>query len=130
MPSLPPKARVAHGTILVSGGVLAGLGFEFSARPFDNARRISRTAANATWSGRAGVVAEYVKKYGVMRALFRSPDGSSSSGSGSAAEPVIGRALWERRACVALKALGRLGPWGIGFLLWEGLAVRESDEDG
>ncbi|KAG8870910.1 hypothetical protein FRB97_009260 [Tulasnella sp. 331] len=125
VPSLPPKARLAHGIILVSGGVLAGLGFEFSARPFDNARRISRINTDlTTWRGRALVIAEYVKHHGLMNALFRPPDGSSSS----ATEPVIGRALWERRAFMMLKALGRLGPWGIGFLLWEGLAVREGDD--
>ncbi|KAG9040250.1 hypothetical protein FRB95_000179 [Tulasnella sp. JGI-2019a] len=122
VPSLPQKARLAHGTILVSGGVLAGLGFEYSARPFDNARRIARTSAfSNTWSGRAFAVVEYVKQHGVRDALFRSPVGPPSS----SAEPVVGTAAWQRRALMALGVLGRLGPWGVGFLLWEGLAVRE-----
>lgn len=130
---LPRQARLAHGCILVSGGVLAGLAFELSARPFDNARRIaarqtqlqalsSTTPASPSSSSRA--VVDYLRQNGIVSSLLRSPGGVATAVSAAGGDSG-GSVLLQQRALILLRALGRLGPWGVGFLLWEGLAIRD-----
>lgn len=121
--SLPSRARLAHGTILVTGGVLAGLGFEFAARPFDNARRLAwehRTASH----GSTRAVLQEIRSNGAWDTLFATAKDAAASAT---AGPISGKELLQRRALMLLRTLGRLGPWGVGFLLWEGLAVRDGD---
>lgn len=129
------KARVGHGVVLVAGGVAAGLGYELAARPFDNARRIvheqrihAETKASRPLPVTAPVkdprsfwpimriVVAHIKEHGIMSLLQNTAAGAA------AASTDAGRSPGYRRAVIALRALGRLGPWGVGFLMWEGFA--------
>ncbi|KAG8947280.1 hypothetical protein FRC04_010856 [Tulasnella sp. 424] len=133
------KARVGHGIVLVGGGVAAGLGYEFAGRPFDNARRIvheQRLHSEARSSRRPlpitapvqdpssfrlimRIVIAHIREHGVMSLL------QNTAGGAAAASADAGRSPGYRRAVIALRALGRLGPWGVGFLMWEGFAPPE-----
>lgn len=130
------KARVGHGVVLVGGGVAAGLCYELAARPFDNARRFvheQRLHAQASDPRRSlsattpvqdpnkfipimRIVLAHVKEHGIMSLLRNTAAGASTSSTDA------GRSAGYRRAMIALRALGRLGPWGVGFLMWEGFA--------
>ncbi|KAG8934339.1 hypothetical protein FRC01_003587 [Tulasnella sp. 417] len=133
------KARVGHGIVLVGGGVAAGLAYELAARPFDNARRIvheQRLHVEARSSRRPlpttspvkdpysfrpimRIVIAHIKEHGILSLLQNTATGAT------AASTDAGRSPSYRRAVVALRALGRLGPWGVGFLMWEGFAPPE-----
>lgn len=115
-------ARIGHGIVLASGGIAAGLGYEYVSRPFDNARRIvshtTHTAPDARHSFWTimSIMTRHVHENGVI-SLLASHQPSASS---TAAE--TGSSVLRARALILLRALGRLGPWGIGFLMWEGFA--------
>ncbi|KIO27097.1 hypothetical protein M407DRAFT_233550 [Tulasnella calospora MUT 4182] len=130
------KARVGHGIVLVGGGVVAGLCYELAARPFDNARRIvheQRLHAEAKSSHRPlpatapvkdpssfrpimRIVIAHIKEHGIMSLLQNTAAATSTD---------VGRSPGYRRAVIALRTLGRLGPWGVGFLMWEGFAPSD-----
>ena len=112
-------ARIAHGIVLVSGGVAAGYGYEIASRPFDNARRLLESPSGVQGSPSipntkplpqpaAAMMLSRIRSEGLLW-LFRSV--TSNNGTGDV-----------RGVYRALRALGRLGPWGVGFLMWEGLA--------
>ncbi|KIK63601.1 hypothetical protein GYMLUDRAFT_83617 [Collybiopsis luxurians FD-317 M1] len=101
-------SKTIHGMTLVSGGVLAGLAYEFTGRPWDHARRIFHihrvnhpTYAHSLWL----VIPRRIYKDGILL-FFRNPNSAQVDGNPS-------------RLTVALRTLGRVGPWGIGFLAWE-----------
>jgi len=135
-------SRVAQGVTLVSGGVVAGLGYEVVCRPFDNARRLvyledvrrrgvdsSSSDAGAPpdslGSRRGGtkpetrsrivtrVILQKIKKDGVLY-FFSNPQQVTHVPDGA-----VSRAT--RGMYAVLKTLGRVGPWGVGFLLYESL---------
>ncbi|KAH7909254.1 hypothetical protein BJ138DRAFT_1155713 [Hygrophoropsis aurantiaca] len=104
--------RAAHAVALVSGGAFAGLTYELLSRPWDAARRAVQldralhSQRSPTWA----VIAK-VREEGFI-SLFRDPTIPSRTPSDLLSP---GR----RRIYAGLRTLGRVGPWGMGFLVWE-----------
>lgn len=103
-----------HATTLVSGGVIAGLAYDLSSRPWDAARKavhIDHVGASA--GGRAHsfihVILHKLQEDGPL-SFFRNP-----------AHVTEDRSIPQlRRTLLAMgRTLARVGPWGIGFLVWE-----------
>ncbi|CAG8453026.1 9394_t:CDS:2 [Acaulospora colombiana] len=130
-------ARISQGVTLVTGGVVAGLGYELVCRPFDNARRFvylddmhkraERSASDRTGSGshpksvklesRVRVVTRVILerlKYDGILPFFANPQQSPHT-----PEPYTSGA--SRALHGMLRTLARVGPWGVGFLLYESL---------
>jgi len=106
--------RTVHGITLVSGGVVAGLAYELISRPFDVARKAVKQyrVIHAQSQGSAMVaVMQKVCQDGIVT-FFR----DASAGDNSAKSP--GGAS-RRRLYHALRTFARVGPWGVGFLMWE-----------
>lgn len=105
--------RTIHGLTLVSGGVVAGLSYEIVSRPFDIARRaVQQDKVIHSLSHRSATIAimHKVKEDGILT-FFRNP---------SAAEnPTSPGSTGSRQLYTALRTLARVGPWGVGFLVWE-----------
>ena len=113
--------KVVHGTTLVAGGVVAGLAYDLTGRPFDVARRTVHTyevthreAPKPIIIRRATIIIsaleKKVKEEG-LRVFFRlSPDERSASALSTP---------FRQRLFSVLRVLGRVGPWGAGFLIWE-----------
>ncbi|PVG03062.1 hypothetical protein CPB86DRAFT_779955 [Serendipita vermifera] len=130
-------ARISQGVTLVTGGVVAGLGYELVCRPFDNARRFvylddmhkrgERLASNRAGSGSHSksvkvesrihvvtrVVLERLKSDGIIP-FFANPQQTTHT-----PEPYTSGA--SRALHGMLRTLARVGPWGVGFLLYESL---------
>ncbi|KAG8967237.1 hypothetical protein FRC03_010312 [Tulasnella sp. 419] len=122
-------ARIGQSVVLVTGGVAAGFGYEFAARPFDNARRIvyehrmelpkdtgslSKVALPMkSATAKSHILLTHLKENG-FASLFRLP--------GTVVQE--DQATHFRRTKMFLRVLGRLGPWGVGFLMWEGMGYR------
>lgn len=138
--------RIAQSLILVSGGVIGGLGHEVIGHPFDISRRLlhindahmraERAALSTTESSSRPatsqvpiprqsffssvstsfkVLRDAAHKEGILY-FFRSPTASSLDSNSSP----------YRRLHTALRTLGRVGPWGVAFVVWEatgGVAV-------
>ncbi|KLO14178.1 hypothetical protein SCHPADRAFT_826752 [Schizopora paradoxa] len=113
--------KVVHGATLVAGGVVAGLAYDFTGRPFDVARRTVHTyevthnaAARPNIIARTAIIFSALEKKAKdegLRVFFRlSPDERSASAFST---PL------RQRLFSALRILGRVGPWGAGFLIWE-----------
>ncbi|EEB87768.1 hypothetical protein MPER_14749, partial [Moniliophthora perniciosa FA553] len=81
--------RVIHGSSLVAGGVLAGLGYELTIRPWEHARQTLRE----DWL-----------------AFFRDPVSNVHN---------VTVSVSRRRILSAFRTLARVGPWGVSFLAWE-----------
>ncbi|KIJ24745.1 hypothetical protein M422DRAFT_69462 [Sphaerobolus stellatus SS14] len=92
--------RVVHSTAIVSGGLVAGLAYEFVSRPFDAARRAIH-APQGRKSSVTKILLKKVQEDGIV-GFFRDPMRNAPSS----------RFKW-------LRMIGRVGPWGIGFLAWE-----------
>jgi len=115
--------KVIHGTTLVAGGVVAGLAYEFTGRPFDIARRTVHTyeithnsATRPNFVRRTTNIVHALKAKADEegpRVFFRL---SSDERTASALSTP-----WRQRLFSTLRILGRVGPWGIGFLIWESL---------
>jgi hypothetical protein len=106
--------RTVHGFVLVSGGVVAGLAYEFLCRPFDVARKtvhLHRISHELKDRSAASVLTRKLQEEGLLF-FFRDPSATNDP-SGSSV-PVTRRRLY-----AVLRTLGRLGPWGVGFLAWE-----------
>ncbi|KIM87543.1 hypothetical protein PILCRDRAFT_95783 [Piloderma croceum F 1598] len=106
--------RIVHGITLVSGGVIAGIAYEVVSRPFDVARKVVQQDRIAYPRGRSPgmvTVMQKVRQDGFL-VFFRDSFGADHSvkSPGSAGS---------RRIYAALRTLARVGPWGIGFLVWE-----------
>ncbi|KAH6918719.1 hypothetical protein BKA70DRAFT_1136913 [Coprinopsis sp. MPI-PUGE-AT-0042] len=99
-------SKVLNACTLVTGGVIAGLVYESVSRPFDRVRRIVEThSAEPPHSGTRSMVAlvrEAIRQEG-LGTLYREPVASVPSS-------------WLVRCG---RTLARVGPWGIGFLVWE-----------
>ncbi|THV07934.1 hypothetical protein K435DRAFT_741410 [Dendrothele bispora CBS 962.96] len=106
-------SRTVHGVTLVSGGVLAGLAYEYIGRPFDHARRIVHLheVAHPRDSHAPLVVFKELRENPVV--FFRNPSPAVEDLS----KPTLSSG--RQRLLVVLRALSRVGPWGIGFLAWE-----------
>lgn len=118
--------RVARATTLVSGGVVAGLGYELVSRPWDHARRTVQVYQLAARFAPAAVKPQKItaisaakhilrkaREDGVI-SFFRNPDFVASSNDPTPRH---------RRLYVALRTLARVGPWGVAFLVWESVGV-------
>ncbi|TFL07716.1 hypothetical protein BDV98DRAFT_539702 [Pterulicium gracile] len=102
---------VVHGGTLVTGGVMAGLSYEFISRPFDTARKVVQQTQHHYSSTKVPVlrsIALKIKEEGLI-SFFK--DGTVSVRDS--------HALDRRRIQMALRTLARVGPWGVGFLAWE-----------
>ncbi|KAF9239586.1 hypothetical protein BU15DRAFT_87904 [Melanogaster broomeanus] len=99
--------RVIHALTLVCGGALAGLAYEVLCRPWDVARRViefERTLPSYSASHHSSVSA-LVRK--------AKEDGTLYANLSSFRQTFIG-------GCLPLFGpLPRVGPWGMGFLVWE-----------
>jgi hypothetical protein len=103
--------RVVHSLALVIGGVAAGISYEVVSRPWDNARKAverDRFAHPSQFRSAPLAVLHALRTEG-LRAFFRDPVATT--------RPATGR----NRRMAILRTLGRVGPWGLGFLVWEGL---------
>ncbi|KAF8163169.1 hypothetical protein B0H34DRAFT_311174 [Crassisporium funariophilum] len=102
---LPP---VINGVVLVTGGVVAGLAYEFICRPWDVARRVIHLER-----------LQSPNRESVFRLLTRkvTADGVHSFFRSVALShyPQEKRTRWN----LILRTAGRVGPWGVGFLVWE-----------
>ena len=105
--------RTVHGVTLVSGGVIAGLSYELLSRPFDIARRFvqeDRLLPTQKQHSAAIALMNRIKQDGILIFFNGFSSGSAASTSGS---------IGNRRLYVMLRTLARVGPWGVGFLVWE-----------
>ncbi|KAG6874271.1 hypothetical protein C0995_001496 [Termitomyces sp. Mi166 len=106
--------KMIHGLTLVSGGVLAGLAYETVCRPWDVTRRIFQlekiTAPQRSQFSMIRLIVQKARDDGIL-AFFRA---HHSIRDNSPFQSGI-----RRRLSGILRALGRVGPWGVGFLVWE-----------
>ncbi|KAL0947418.1 hypothetical protein HGRIS_013530 [Hohenbuehelia grisea] len=106
--------RTVHGVILVTGGVLAGLAYELVSRPFDAARRAVKVEgvvhSDANYSPTSALL-QKIRDDGPL-SFFRDPSAAHH-------EHVSGTRHEYKRLYTVLRTLGRVGPWGVGFLVWE-----------
>lgn len=106
--------RVAHATTLVSGGVIAGLAYELSSRPWDIARKAVRidqidAIAGGTQHSFVYIVLQKLRTDG----LFSFFENTSHVHQDKSMSPL-------RRSLLSLgRTIARVGPWGVGFLVWE-----------
>ncbi|KAF8894475.1 hypothetical protein BD779DRAFT_1435056 [Infundibulicybe gibba] len=102
-------SRTAHGTVLVAGGVLAGLVYEYVTRPWDTTRR--------QWRHYQASDASINKKISALKFIIiklRS-DGISATVS----DPSPPQSLNHTKTRQLFRTLARVGPWGVAFLIWE-----------
>ena len=106
--------RTVHGITLVSGGVVAGLAYELVSRPFDVARKIvhQEKVVHARDHSSAIIAVMYKIRQDGLVMFFR----DTPAGGNSAKVPGSARS---RRLYAILSTFARVGPWGIGFLVWE-----------
>lgn len=104
--------RITHAMTLVTGGAVAGFAYEVSCRPWDAARkalRVDRVVAAHEHHSALLILLHEARTEGWL-AFFRqagAPDHETY------ASPL------HRRLNTLLRTLGRVGPWGVGFLVWE-----------
>lgn len=117
----PPTAiqrhlpRIVHGCTLVAGGVTAGLAYEVVCRPWDVARKLAHTE-------RADSVTTHRPRRYLIDTISRKihDDGLLSFFRGTVVkEETTLSSPRRQRLLAAARTLGRVGPWGVGFLIWE-----------
>jgi len=107
--------RVVHGFTLVAGGATAGLAYEVICRPWDATRKlahIEQVRAYAAQRPRRYLIDSIARKIhddGLL-SFFRD---AASKEEGTLSSPRYQKLL------VAARTLGRVGPWGVAFLVWE-----------
>lgn len=114
--------RTIHGIALVTGGVTAGLAYEICSRPFDVMRRavhlerltVNNPGPTKPLTSLVTAVAHKFRDDGFL-SFFRDPTKVVDD------TPVATREGVRRRLYAASRMLARLGPWGVGFLVWESL---------
>jgi hypothetical protein len=102
--------RIVHGTILVTGGVVAGLVYELIGRPFEVLRsltRLSLPSEKALQNNNMIQISLHRARTRGVLSFFRSAD--------------IVRTSSRVQSC--LRLLGRVGPWGLAFWIWEVLGL-------
>ena len=121
---------IVHSTSIVTGGLLAGLSYEFVCRPFDVARRYISISAAAIEDQRhrphrhrlhsttINVLVDKLKTEG-LRSFFRPPTLLSSSSRSSGQSSPKPAYAYTYTYTWWLRMLGRVGPWGVAFLAWE-----------
>jgi hypothetical protein len=107
--------RVVHGLTLVAGGVAAGLAYEVVGRPWDVARKLAHIEQVQAFTAHRprryliDSIARMIREDGLL-SLFRD---ATNKEERTLTSP--GR----QRLLAAARTLGRVGPWGVGFLVWE-----------
>ncbi|KAJ7090288.1 hypothetical protein B0H15DRAFT_257247 [Mycena belliarum] len=98
--------QFVHGMTLVTGGVVAGLSYEILGRPWEVARQAVRMNVVTTGSSRSviALLKCRIQQEGLL-SLFRDSHAAGASG------PSI--------TYRTLRTLARVGPWGIGFLVYQ-----------
>lgn len=108
--TLASYSRVVHGTMLVTGGVVAGLVYELIGRPFEVMRTLSRSSLPSEkafqHSSMLHIALRRARTRGVL-SFFQSAEVARGSS----------------RAQSWLRLLGRVGPWGLAFWIWEVLGL-------
>jgi len=101
--------RVVHAATLVSGGAAAGLSYEMVCRPIDRSRRACYLRGVNKMDGRSIIrkLFRKLKQDGVL-SFFKDP--SSHLHETPSSRP---------RLHAFLRTIARVGPWGVGFLVWE-----------
>ncbi|KAF7353615.1 hypothetical protein MVEN_01045900 [Mycena venus] len=99
--------QLLQGVTLVTGGVIAGLSYEVIGRPWDVARHAARLnlLTDREYRSPLVLVTQKIKQDGFL-SLFRDP---------TAARPSTARS----RIYSVLRTLARVGPWGVGFLVYQ-----------
>lgn len=103
--------RVVHAVTLVSGGAVAGLAYEMVCRPIDHSRRAYylQGVADRDRHSIIRTLSHMLKEEGIL-SLFKDP--SSHLHESPSTRP---------RLHAFLRTIARVGPWGVGFLVWESL---------
>ncbi|KAJ7470272.1 hypothetical protein FB451DRAFT_1037797, partial [Mycena latifolia] len=99
--------QFVHGVTLVTGGVIAGLSYEVIGRPWEVARHAVRLNLVTTQEYRSplALLTRKIQHEGFL-SLFRDPTTAVSASSPSTVYRV-------------LRTLARVGPWGVGFLVYQ-----------
>ncbi|KAJ7261323.1 hypothetical protein B0H12DRAFT_1013469 [Mycena haematopus] len=102
--------QLLQGVTLVGGGVVAGLSYEVIGRPWDFARHAARLSllTNQEYRSPMVLVTRRIQQDGFL-SLFRD----------SAAANVVTSPTARSRIYSVLKTLARVGPWGVGFLVYQ-----------
>jgi hypothetical protein len=106
--------RVVHGFTLVAGGVVAGLAYEVACRPWDVARKLAHIERVRSFTAHRprryliDIISRKIHDDGLL-SFFRDAVGKEKT----VTDP------WRQRQLAVAKTLGRVGPWGVGFLVWE-----------
>jgi len=106
--------RFTHAFTLVCGGIIAGLAYEKLCHPWDVARRaVSLQKSHRDRQSVFSVLMRKLEADGIA-SFFR----EHSAGLSDRHEL---RSNVHRRISLssAFRTLGRVGPWGVGFLVWE-----------
>lgn len=107
--------RIVHGVTLVAGGVSAGLAYEVVCRPWDEARRLAHLDRLQS----ATVHRPRHHLFNLMTRKMRD-DGLLSFFRGATGhDERLPMSLGRQRLLALARTLGRVGPWGVGFLVWE-----------
>lgn len=104
--------RIANAVTLVTGGAVAGLAYEFVCRPWDAARKavhVDHIIAAHEHHTVSSILLHKVKEEG-WSSFFQAPRVHVHETFTSP---------WHRRLHSALRTVARVGPWGVGFLVWE-----------
>jgi len=106
--------RVVHATTLVTGGAFAGLAYELTCRPWDVARKAVHVDRVRSVSERHSVTVILLRKLQEdgLCSYFKDPNHVPHHED-------LSTSLLRRRIYSASRTLARVGPWGIGFLVWE-----------
>lgn len=104
--------RTIHGITLVAGGASAGLAYEILSRPWDVTRRIIQLerTVHPTQKHLLSAIVHRIREDGIIH-FFRDP---STAGSEK-----LEMSTTRRRIYSGFRTLARVGPWGLGFLVWE-----------
>ena len=117
-------ARTVHGVTLVAGGVVAGLGYEMVCRPFDNTRRLvyldDQHKKAESLASHTKPIRPEARIHVVGRVVLAKLNGDGPASFFQNPQPTshasTGPNTW---LYAGLRTLSRLGPWGVGFLVWE-----------
>ena len=106
--------RVVHGLTLVAGGATAGLVYEVVCRPWDVTRKLAQNEqaqSFTTHRPRRYLIDSILRKIHADGLLSFFRDAGKEEGTVSSAR--------NQRLLMAARTLGRVGPWGAAFLVWE-----------
>lgn len=126
--------RVVQSLILVTGGVVGGIGHEIVGRPFDAARHVFhvnethvRTEHIKAMSSHSEIPnllrhqsfwSKVVTSIDVLRSTIRE-EGWLYFVRSTTPTSFDTKSSPSQRLHAALRTLGRVGPWGVAFVVWE-----------